>query len=156
MAAGDVASISGLGSALRSDREAGLPTETGNGLIGAGAFDILRRKAPSSRGAAWGLAEKRCGPHCRVAISIPPSIEFYHVLDAIARLSMAKVCASRREAVRNLLQTTLELSPYLPTLPHKQQSGQRPILISGASQRSQPTTVWPSVHRRCKRLHRMQ
>jgi hypothetical protein len=37
MAAGDVASISGLGSALR------LPTETGSGLIGA-AFDILRRK----------------------------------------------------------------------------------------------------------------
>ena len=43
MAAGDVASISGLGSALRSDCEAGLPTETGSGLIGA-AFDILRRK----------------------------------------------------------------------------------------------------------------
>jgi hypothetical protein len=47
MAAGDVvASISGLGSALRSDCEAGLPTETGSGLIGA-AFDILRRKVPS-------------------------------------------------------------------------------------------------------------
>jgi hypothetical protein len=45
MAAGDVASISGLGSALRSDCEAGLPTETGSGLIGA-AFDILRRKVP--------------------------------------------------------------------------------------------------------------
>ena len=88
MAAGDVASISDLGSALRSDCEAGPPTETGSGLIGAGAFDILRRKAPSARGAAWGLAEKRCGPLCRVAISIPPSIEFYHVLDAIARLPM--------------------------------------------------------------------
>jgi hypothetical protein len=73
MAVGDVASISGLGSALRSDCEAGLPTETGSGLIGAGAFDILRRKVPSTRGAAWGLAEKRCGPLCRVAISIPPS-----------------------------------------------------------------------------------
>jgi hypothetical protein len=46
MAAGDVASISGLGSALRSDCEAGLSTETGSGLIGA-AFDILRRKVPS-------------------------------------------------------------------------------------------------------------
>ena len=57
MAAGDVvASISGLGSALRSDCEAGLPTETGSGLIGA-AFDILRRKVPSARGAAWGPAE---------------------------------------------------------------------------------------------------
>jgi hypothetical protein len=28
-----------------------------------------------------GPAEKRCGPLCRVAISIPPSIEFYHVLE---------------------------------------------------------------------------
>jgi hypothetical protein len=46
MAAGDVASISGLGSALRSDCEAGLSTETCSGLIGA-AFDILRRKVPS-------------------------------------------------------------------------------------------------------------
>jgi len=45
MAAGD-ASIGGLGSALRSDCEAGLPTETGSGL--------LRRKVPSARGAAWG------------------------------------------------------------------------------------------------------
>jgi hypothetical protein len=54
MAAGDVASISGLGSALRSDCEAGLPTETVSGLIGVGAFDILRRKVPSARGAAWG------------------------------------------------------------------------------------------------------
>jgi hypothetical protein len=54
MAAGDVASTSGLGSSLRSDCEAGLPTETGSGLIGAGAFDILRRKVPSARGAAWG------------------------------------------------------------------------------------------------------
>ena len=54
MAAGDVASISGLGSALRSDCEAGLPTETGSGLIGAGAFDILRRKVPSARRTAWG------------------------------------------------------------------------------------------------------
>ena len=47
MAAGDVASISGLDSGLRSDCEAGLPTETGSDLIGAGAFDILRRKVPS-------------------------------------------------------------------------------------------------------------
>jgi hypothetical protein len=54
MAAGDVASTSGLGSGLRSDCEAGLPTETGSDLIGAGAFDILRRKIPSARGAAWG------------------------------------------------------------------------------------------------------
>ena len=54
MAAGDVASISGLGSGLRSDCEAGLPTETGSGLIRAGAFDILRRKVPSAWGTAWG------------------------------------------------------------------------------------------------------
>jgi hypothetical protein len=53
MAAGDVASISGLDSGLRSDCEAGLPTETGSDLIGAGAFDILRRKVSSARGAAW-------------------------------------------------------------------------------------------------------
>jgi len=53
MAAGDAASISGLGSALPSDCEAELPTETGSGLIGAGAFDILRRKVPSRRGAAF-------------------------------------------------------------------------------------------------------
>jgi hypothetical protein len=53
MAAGDVTSISGLGSGLRSECEAGLPTETGSDLIGAGAFDILRRKVPSARGAAW-------------------------------------------------------------------------------------------------------
>jgi hypothetical protein len=46
MAAGDVASISGLGPTLRSDCEAPLPTETGGGLTGA-AFDILRRKVPS-------------------------------------------------------------------------------------------------------------
>ena len=84
MAAGDVASISGLGSGLRSDCEAGLPTETGSDLIGAGAFDILRRKVPSAR-EPHGPAEKRCGPLCRVAISIPPSIEFYHVLGAIAQ-----------------------------------------------------------------------
>jgi hypothetical protein len=58
MAAGDVASIRGLGSGLRSDCEAGLPTETGSsGLIGAGAFDMLRRKVPS----AW-AGGKRCGP----------------------------------------------------------------------------------------------
>ena len=46
MAAGD-ASISGLGSALRSDCEAGLPTETGSGL--------LRRKVPLR-------TESRMGP----------------------------------------------------------------------------------------------
>ena len=57
MAAGE-ASISGLGSALRSDCEAGLPTETGSGL--------LRRKVPSARGAAWGRAICSCvcrNPH---------------------------------------------------------------------------------------------
>jgi hypothetical protein len=54
MAAGDVVSISGLGSALRSDCEAGLLTETGSGLIGAGAFDNLRRNVASPLGAAWG------------------------------------------------------------------------------------------------------
>jgi hypothetical protein len=55
MAAGDVASIGGLGSGLRSDCGAGLPTETGSSdLIGAGTFDILRRKVSSARGAAWG------------------------------------------------------------------------------------------------------
>jgi hypothetical protein len=54
MAAGDVVSISGVGSAVRSDCEVGLPTETGSGLIGAGAFDILRRKVSSPLGAAWG------------------------------------------------------------------------------------------------------
>ena len=53
MAAGDVVSISGLGSVLRSDCEPGLPTETGSGLIGAGAFDILRRNVASPLGAAW-------------------------------------------------------------------------------------------------------
>lgn len=57
MAAGDAASISGLGSGLRSDCEAGLPTETSSGLIRAGAFDILRREVPSARAAAWGPAE---------------------------------------------------------------------------------------------------
>ena len=48
MAAGD-ASISGLGSALRSDCEAGLPTETGSGL--------LRRKVPLRTGSRMGPAE---------------------------------------------------------------------------------------------------
>jgi hypothetical protein len=90
MAAGDVASISGLGSGLRSDCEAGLPTETSSGLIRAGAFDILRRKVPSARGAAWGR------PSCN---SIPPSIEFYHVLGAIARLPMVTSYASRWEVL---------------------------------------------------------
>ena len=98
MAAGDVASISGLGSGLRSDCEAGLPTETGSGLIGAGAFDILRRKVPSARGAAWGRrkAVRTALSSCN---SIPPSIEFYHVLGAIARLPMVTSYASRWEVL---------------------------------------------------------
>jgi hypothetical protein len=99
MAAGDVASIRGLGSGLRSDCEAGLPTETGSsGLIGAGAFDILRRKVPSARGAAWGRrkAVRTALSSCN---SIPQSIEFYHVLGAIARLPMVKSYASRWEAL---------------------------------------------------------
>jgi hypothetical protein len=59
MAAGDVASIGGLGSGLRSDCEAGLPTETGSSdLIGAGTFDILRRKVSSARGAAESGADR--------------------------------------------------------------------------------------------------
>ena len=63
MAAGDVvASISGLGSALRSDCEAGLPTETGSGPIGA-AFDILRRKVPSpSRNSQGGPLDPETSP----------------------------------------------------------------------------------------------
>ena len=44
MAAGD-ASIGGLGSGLRSDCEAELPTD-----------GLLRRKVPSARGGAWGRA----------------------------------------------------------------------------------------------------
>jgi hypothetical protein len=94
MAAGDVASISGLGSGLRSDCEAGLPTETGSGLIRAGAFDILRRKVPSARGQR--KAVRTALSSCN---SIPPSIEFYHVIGAIARLSMVTSYASRREAL---------------------------------------------------------
>jgi|SRR5689334_11376055 hypothetical protein len=98
MAAGDVASISGLGSGLRSDCEAGLPTETGSGLTRAGAFDILRRKVPSARGAAWG--QRKSGADRFVECnSIPPSIEFYHVLGAITRLPMVTSYASRWEAL---------------------------------------------------------
>jgi hypothetical protein len=41
---------------------------------------------------------------------------------------------------------------FAPTCPQHR----RAILISGASQRSQLSTVVPSVHRRCKRLRRMQ
>ena len=98
MAAGDVASISGLGSGLRSDCEAGLPTETGSGLTRVGAFDILRRKVPSARGAAWGRrkAVRTALSSCN---SIPPSIEFYHVLGAIARLPMVTSYASRWEVL---------------------------------------------------------
>jgi hypothetical protein len=47
MAAGDVVASISVDSALRSDCEAGLPTETGSVPMGA-AFDILRRKVPSS------------------------------------------------------------------------------------------------------------
>ena len=61
MAAGDVVSISGLGSALRSDC-AGLPTATGSGLIAAGAFDILRRNVASPLGAAWGRRKSDAEP----------------------------------------------------------------------------------------------
>ena len=122
MAAGDVASISGLGSALRSDCEAGLPTETGSGLIGAGAFDILRRKVPLRTENRMGPAEKRCGPLCRVATFIPPSIEFYHVLGAIARLPWQRFALPAGKPCRNLLQRRWHYRPICQdTLPRKQQ-----------------------------------
>jgi hypothetical protein len=95
MAAGDVASIRGLGSGLRSDCEAGLPTETGSsGLIGAGAFDMLRRKVPLRMGRR--KAVRTALSSCN---SIPPPIELYHVLGAIARLPMVTSYASRWEAL---------------------------------------------------------
>jgi hypothetical protein len=56
-----------------------------------------------------GPAEKRCGP--RVAISIPPSIEFYHVLGAIARLPMG---LGNSKAVGGTRPTALPCPPYVP------------------------------------------
>ena len=79
MAAGDVASISGLDSVLRSDCD-----------------DILRRKVSSAREAAWD-GGNGAGPLFRFAISIPPSIEFYHVLELTCWIFGSVIGLSNRQ-----------------------------------------------------------
>ena len=95
MALGDVAlGSSGLGFASRSGSSVWPPG--GRGLVGAGAFDILRRIFPSAGEAARGRRESGAVTAFRVAISIPPLSEFTTHLGYPAR-SRRLVLAQRRD-----------------------------------------------------------
>jgi hypothetical protein len=77
MAAGD-ASITGLGSALRSDREAGLPTETGSGL--------LRRKVPLRTGEPHGAGQYV--PHHATPRAVPQALRLPRRLAPYATIGL--------------------------------------------------------------------
>jgi hypothetical protein len=122
MAAGDVASISGLGSALRSDCEAGLPTETGSGLIGAGAFDILRRKVPSARRAAWGRRKSGADRFVELQSLFRSQLNSTTYLVRSHGFPWQRFALPAGKPCRNLLQRRWNCRPICQyTLPRKQQ-----------------------------------